>query len=153
MTAPDANSVSSPGPVGEWEELGRRVFSKKIARGAAANGRIRRSVFREQTGNRNLSVDRLTTAGSVGLAAVVEDAKQAAASRQQPPNTFCGWAVVTAEAVISAGCIAEDSPLPNNRYHANIVLPDSAMENEDAQWEYATNLARGATWKPCPDIE
>lgn len=151
MTELDANSVNSPGPVSDWEELGRRVFSENVAR-RAARGRIRPSVFQERTGNRNLSVDRLTTAGSVGLAAVVEDAKQAAASRQQPPNTFCGWAVVTAEAVISAGCITEDSPLPNNRYHANIILPDSAMENEDAQWEYATNLARGATWKPCPDI-
>lgn len=153
MTAPDANSVNSPGPVGDWEELGRRVFSGKIAHRAATNGKIKPSVFLEKTGNRKLSVDRLTSVDAAGIAAVVEDAKNAAASRPQPPNTFYGWAVVTAEAVIRARSTVEDSPLPNNRYHANIILPDSAVENEEAQKGYAATLAGRAKWKPCPDIE
>ena len=149
MTAPDANSVNSPGPVSDWEELGRRVFSRSEAR-KAADGRIQPKIFLERLGNRKLSVDRLTPPETAGIAAVVEDARKAAANRQQPPNTFCGWAVVTAEAVIRVGCEVKASPLPNNRYHANILLPDSAMENEEAQRGYAVTLAGRATWKPCP---
>lgn len=150
MTALDANSVNGPGPVGSWEALGRRVFSRSEAR-RAARGRIQPKVFLERPGVRKLSVDRLTRAEAAAeLAEVVEDAKTAAANRQLPPNIFCGWAVVNVEAVIRASCSVTDSPLPNNRYHANIVLPDSAMENDEAQRGYATTLAGKAKWKPCP---
>ena len=87
MTAPDANSVISPGPVGGREELGRRVFSRAEAR-RAADGRIQPKIFLERLGNRKLSVDRLTPPETAGIAAVVEDARKAAANRQQPLTPF-----------------------------------------------------------------
>ena len=152
MTAANPDSANTLGPVNEWEELGRRVFSRSVAKDAA-NGRVRPSVFCEKTGVKKMSVDRLTRAEPDGIAEVVADAEKAAANRPEPPNIFCGWAVVAAEKVVSAGCSVKDSPTCCNRYHADIILPDAAMENEDAQKGYATTLAGKATkWKPyAPD--
>ena len=150
MAAPDADAVNGPGPVSAWEELGRRVFSRSAARRAASSGKIQPSIFLERAGVMKLSVDRLTfDEAAEGISQVVANAEQSAASRPQP-NTFCGWAVVNAEAVIRAGCSVEDAPLPNNRYHANIVLPDSALENDEAQRGYAATLAGRAKWKGYP---
>ena len=150
MAEPEANSVNGPGPVSDWEELGRRVFSRSAARKAASSGRIQPSIFLERAGIKKLSVDRLTCAeAAVDIARLVEEAGQSATNRPQP-NTFCGWAVVNAEAVIRAGCSVEDDPLPNNRYHANIVLPESALENDEAQRGYAATLAGRAKWRGHP---
>ena len=150
MTANNPDAVESPGPVGDWEELGRRVFSCKAAKKAARN-RVPFSVFLENTGVKELSVDRLTVAEAEpeGMAEVVADALQTAASRKTPPNVFCGWAVVNAEAVRETGGQAKDSPLPSNRYHADVILPDAKMESRDAQRGYATTLAGKSFWKSC----
>ena len=63
MTAADAsaNVTDSQEPVREWEELGRGIFSRSQRR-RAANGVIPYQVFLERAGERNISVDRLSTA-------------------------------------------------------------------------------------------
>ncbi len=149
MTEADSAPISSPGPVGDGEDLGRRVFSLSIARQAARN-RVPRRVFEERPGTKELSVDRLTVAGDIGIAVIVADALAAAASRPQPPNTFSGWAVVDAGKVRYAGCGVIDSPTSTSPYHADIVLPDAAMESADAQRQYATTLAGMSRWRPWP---
>ena len=149
MTASNLGPARSPSPPGEWEELGRRIFSRSTARDAAKN-RVPFHLFLEKASVKELSVDRLTVAEPEGIAEVVADALQAAANRPSPPNTFSGWAVVNVEAVRETGCHVKDSPLPNNRYHADIILPDTAMENKEAQQGYATTLAGKAKWKAWP---
>ena len=150
MTANNPDTVESPGPVGDWEELGRRIFSRSAAKDAARK-RVPFHVFLEKIGVKELSVDRLTVAEAEpeGIAEVVADARQAAAGRKEPPNVFCGWAVVNAEAVRETGGQAKDSPLPNNRYHADVIFPDAKMESWDAQKGYATTLAGKSFWKSC----
>ena len=149
MTASNPDTANGPGPVGDWEELGRRIFSRSAAKDAARN-RIPFHIFLEKIGIKDLSVDRLTVAETEqeGMAEVVADALQAAASRENPPNVFCGWAVVNAEAVKGTGGLAKESPLPNNRYHADVIFPEASMESEDAQKGYATTLAGMSCWKP-----
>lgn len=150
MTANNPITVNNPGPIGDWEELGRRVFSRSAAKDAARN-RVPFHVFLEKIGVKELSVDRLTVAEADpgGIAEVVADAQQVAASRTSPPNTFCGWAVVSAEAVRGTDGQAKESPLPNNRYHADVIFPDAKMESGDAQKGYATTLAGKSCWKSC----
>lgn len=76
--------------------------------------------------------------------------KAATAAQREPPRNFYGWAVVTAGKVAYAGCEVEASPLPENLYHADIVLPDSVVEDADDQLQYAVALAGMAEWQPYP---
>ena len=144
MTTSDPNLNGSSGPVGDWEELGRGVLSSSQSRRAAR--KVPFHVFLEQPGERKISVDRLTLAPPAEAAA---NAGRVAAQRN-PPRSFYGWAVVSAERVRAAGCAVQSSPLPDNRYHADIILSDDAVANADAQKEYAIKLAGMSTWQPYP---
>jgi hypothetical protein len=47
--------------------------------------------------------------------------------------------------------IVKPDPIPNNRYHALIILPDAEeQEFVDAQNEHALSLAMAAHWLPRP---
>ena len=93
MTAADAsaNATDSQEPVREWEELGGGVFSRSHYR-RAANGVIPYQVFLERAGERNISVDRLSTAPAAVAAAIAS----AVAAQRDPPRSFYGWAVISA---------------------------------------------------------
>ena len=142
------NAPASPGPVGDWEQLGRRVFSSRESR-RAANAGVPASVFTEP-GSLKLSVDRLTRA--LDLATLVANADAAALGRGAT-RQFYGWAVTSVDDVISIGCQVAESPLPDNPYHADIVLPDIAVESADAQNQYAVALAGISDWQPRPQPE
>ena len=149
MTAADSGTAGSLGPVGAWEKLGRRVFSSSQSK-KAAKGKVQLQIFLE-VGNRKISVDRLTAAPitATPLNYITAEADEAGMKRC-PPRHFYGWAVVDKEQVLANGCTLQASPLPNNPYHANIVLPDVATTNAEAQKQYATALASVAKWKPRP---
>ena len=144
MTTSNANLNGSSGPVGDWEELGRAIFSSSQSRRAAK--KVPFHVFLEEPGERKISVDRLTLAPS---AEAVANAGRVAAKRN-PPRNFYGWAVVTTDPIRAAGFVVKDSPLTDNRYHADIILPRDAADNVDAQREYAIKLAGMSKWRPYP---
>ena len=135
-------------PVRDWEQIGRRVFSGRESRRAANTG-APASVFTEP-GRRKRSVDRLTRAPD--LAPLVANADAAALMRGANRRCY-GWAVASVADVIAVGCRVEESPLPDNLYHADIVLPDGAVESADAQEQYAVALAGVAGWRPRPQPE
>lgn len=141
MATAEANAPVNPGPVGAWERLGRRVFS-----GNAAKTPVPPHVFLNR-GSRDISVDRLTRVPL--LDTVIADA-DAAALQRGANRRFYGWAVVGAEDVIAAGCQVAASPLPNNPYHADIVLPDATVEDADSHRECAVALAGVSDWQPRP---
>ena len=146
MTIEDLNPANSLGPVGEWEELGRGVFSRSHRRRAANTGMIPYQAFLERAGERTISVDRLSRAPLEKAAA---NARWVAKQRT-PVRNFYGWAVVSVENVQKLGLDVTDSPYPENPYHADIVLPSSAAENREEQEHYAWDLARVASWRPAP---
>ncbi len=148
MTTANADLNGRPGPVEDDEELGRSVFSGRQSR-TAANSGVPFHVFLERAGEREISVDRLTLAP---LAEVTANAIGVAAQRN-PPRNFYGWAVVGSGQVRQAGYEVRDSPLPDNRYHADIVLPDNAFENADVQRQCAIELAGMSRWHPVPSGE
>lgn len=122
------------------ENLGRDVFSSGQAR-RADRGRVPIHVFLGREGEPELSVDRLDLA-SPGEAAEIADG--VAAGRGE---TFYGWAVVDAETAASNGRQVTASPQLDNPYHADIVLPDAAVEDREEQKRHAQELADEATWR------
>ena len=145
MTEAASNLPSGLGLVGDWEELGRGVFSRSHKRRASNTG-VPLEVFLEKGQVKDISVDRLTLAP---VEVAVANSSKAGAQRD-PPRNFYGWAVVSTERVRQAGCTVKDSPLCCNDYHADIVLPDGAIESADAQRQYATTLAGMSKWKDLP---
>ncbi len=130
--------------IGLGENLGRDIFSSSQAR-RAGRGRILINVFLEREGEPLLSVDRLDLA-SPGEAAEIADRVAAARSR-----TFYGWAVVAAEAAASNDRQVIASPRLDNPYHADIVLPDPAVEDREEQKRHAQELADEAIWRDRDD--
>ena len=126
------------------ENLGRDVFSNTQAR-RAGRGRVLINVFLEREGVPELSVDRLDLA-SPGEAAEIADGVAAARGK-----TFYGWAVVDAETAASNGRRVTASPQLANPYHADIVLPDAAVEDREEQKRHAQELADASIWRDRDD--
>lgn len=145
MSAADANPSTIPNSVSDWEELGRSLFSSRQSQ-QAAKGSVPHNVFLEP-GAREISMDRLTCAPTVDVVATIAER---VGKRRSPPRNFYGWAVATAEKIRQLGSRVNASPLPCNPYHADVVLPDAAIESEDEQRHYAAKLAGISEWRSYP---
>lgn len=77
----------------------------------------------------------------------VEIADRMATARYR---TFYGWAVVTARNASTNGRQVIASPLLDNPYHADIILPDAAVEDREEQKCHAQELADASTWRGRP---
>ena len=149
MSATDASPTIIPSSVSAWEELGRDIFSRRQSQ-QAAKGAVPYQVSLERIGARTISVDRLTCAPTAAEVAAIAERVGA---RRDPPRRFYGWAVAETEKVIQIDGRVNATPLPYNPYHADIVLPDAAVESEEAQRQYAAKLARMSEWRPRPQPE
>ena len=126
------------------EDLGRDVFSSNQAK-RAGRGRVAFNVFLEREGEPRLSVDRLDLA-SPGKAVEIADGVAAGRGR-----TFYGWAVVDAHTAALNGRQVIASPQLDNPYHADIVLPDPAVEDREEQKRHAQELADASIWRDRDD--
>ena len=127
-------------PIAPEEELGRGVFSSRQARRARRSG-VRLNVFLERPGRLKISVDRL----SVAPAGVAEATAESVAATRDA--SFYGWAVVTAGSASADGRRVLATPLPNNAYHADIVLPELAAHDLRTQRKHAQQLADASRWR------
>lgn len=133
-----------PADVALEEELGRGVASSK----GAARAKRSRVPFREflpQSGETNISVDRLSVA-PLNDALAIAEARDTARGR-----TFYGWVVVTAESAGENGRQVVASPVYDNPYHADIVLPQSVAQDRDSQKRHAQELADSSRWRGIPE--
>ncbi|MXW91263.1 MAG: hypothetical protein F4114_02830 [Rhodospirillaceae bacterium] len=122
------------------ENLGRGVFSSRD-RNRARRSRVSLNVFLEKEGEARLSVDRLDVAPP---AEAIEIADRVATARNR---TFYGWAVVVSETAAANGRRVVASPQLDNPYHADIVLPDPAVEDREEQKRHAQELADSSIWR------
>lgn len=127
-----------PKRVGSKESVGRQVFSRRMAK-RSKKGRIPHRVFLYPK-RRHLSVDRLTIAPRGDILEV------AYANATKRHLRFHGWAQINVEDAQELGCRVAASPVHNNPWHADIVLPDDVVERRDAHRELAHELAKRATW-------
>lgn len=125
------------------EELGRGVFSSKNAK-RAKRSRVPAHVFLEKLGEPKISVDRMSVAP---LEEVVKVAERVAAGRDA---SFYGWAIVTAKRIRENKREVVATPLPENPYHAEILLPEGAAEDREEQQRHAQELADASRWQDRP---
>ncbi len=123
------------------EELGRGIFSSTTAK--RSRTAVPKSVFLERKGNTRISVDRLSLAtGNLAI-----DVAEGVASQRN--RTFYGWAVISAGGASLDSRRVEASPLTENPIHADIVLPDEAIDREE-QIMHAQLLADLSSWRARP---
>lgn len=122
------------------EDLGRGVFSSKNAK-RAERSRIPYHVFLEKPGCTDISVNRLTMASKEAAEVVAE------AMAVGRGATFYGWAVVMAGRARENGRRVESAPLRGNAGHANIVLPQAAVDDREEQKRHAQELADASRWR------
>lgn len=125
------------------ECLGRRVFSNRD-RNRAKREKTPLKVFLEKEGTRTISTDRVDVVNPDVIAAIAD---KSAANRSGP---FRGWAVVSRQNACKRGRHVCASPLPDNPYHADIVLPEAAALDPDEQEVHAQELARCSKWRERP---
>ena len=135
--------MTVPIDISDQENLARGIFSKSIAKRAPR--KIPKTVFLEKRGKKNISVDRIDVASSIDI--LVDLSDEIAKNRQGP---FCGWAVITAENASDNEREVLASPLQDNPYHADIILPDAAVKEREEQKTHAQQLADKATWRERP---
>ena len=125
------------------EDIGRRISRR------ADEYRVRRSnksaskIFMPRKGEVRLSMDRLTIAPPGKISQIAADTIRKTTSDRQ----FLGWAVVSVQDVADNGGRVVASPIPDNPYHADIILPDDTANVADDQKTLAVELARLASWR------
>ena len=125
------------------ENLGRAVLSSRQAN-RASRQRVPFHVFLEKKGETRISVDRVDVAPQVEA---VEIAERMATARNR---RFYGWASVVVEDANANRRRVMASPLLDNAYHADIILPDSTIEDREEQKRHAQELADASTWRGQP---
>ena len=129
--------------------LGRSVFSSSAAR-RADRGTIVRDAFLVRLEDDCVSADRMDYAPVETMASLAN------ARGEERRTTFYGWATLIAGAARSGDAeyrrTVEASPLPENPYHANIVMAvlGADVERRDIQKQHALALAKCAKWLPRP---
>ena len=141
--------------------VGRGVFTGKEQR-KARNGRVPSSVFFDSPASGAISVHRLTSrpgeipAADSGLASdetMAEIGDRDAAERgakDGTTRTFYGWGELSVQDAAEDGRKVIASPLPENPWHADIILP-AADVGDKARRRHAENLAARAIWRPRPE--
>ncbi len=145
---PDAlESPSMPCSVEDHEDLGHRVFSSKQKK-RAENGTIVPSVFMEDPPT-EISTDRLTYAPEQKAVALGDE--HAANLEPIGRRTFYGWAILLASKAAEQSRTVCATPTTDNPYHADIRLPENAVNCEARQKFHARQLAERACWRPRPE--
>ena len=137
-------------PLGNSEKLGRDERSRTSARRsfrrlkAEGKARVPASKFEPPNNTSEISVNRMDLAPTVTLAEL--GVRNASLSSKK----FWGWYTLTAGDIEEAGCRIIPTPLDDNPYHADIVVPVAldTEDRKDALREYAIGLAYCATFVP-----
>ena len=151
MRGLDTDRVEEPTDIEPTEELGRGVYASRDMR-RAERGTIPLSVFELRDGEEGLSVDRLTLAPEE--AAITIAKKRAAAMKPLGERSFYGWAVMSAERAQRSGRKVQASPLDDgsNDYHADIICPDSYVNDEGNEVDHREDLSSLACWLPLKNL-
>ena len=142
-----------PVDVDEKEKLAHCVFSSSDMRG---NGKVRPNAFSlpKSTENsseraRDISVDRFDYLD-------MEKAVQLGQNRAQQRGEgrqLHGWAIISARKARGEGREVVSSPLEENPAHADIMLPELTVTDEEERKIHQTALAEQSRWLKHPAPE
>lgn len=142
-----------PGSIQPTDELGREERSESGAKrafrrgDATGGGRAPVSRFKPPKSSNELSVNRMEFAPASQMAEI------GMKNAEPLDRLFWGWYILSAGDVEAVGCSVRPSPLLDNPYHADIIVPVAldAEDRRDALIEYARDLAYHATFRPWGD--
>lgn len=129
-------------PLRDDELLGREVFRRREA-DKAAQGTIRPSIFEGPIEANSLSVDRLDHASDEEMTKIGDRN----AVRRGTGRSFYGWADITVAIGRGDARAVRWTPLPGNRYHADIDLRLDDLDRLDEMRGVALELAAKASWR------
>ena len=140
----------APGSIAKEDRLGREERSQKSARRSfrrlKEEGKARVPVlrFKSPRNSNEIPVNRMD------LAPVDTMAELGMRNARSLGKSFWGWYILTTGDVEGVGCSVKPSPLDDNPYHADIVIPVAldAEGRRDDVIEYATGLAYHSTFLP-----
>ena len=142
-------NINVPESIEDTDLLGRAIFSSKEAK-KANSGKIRSNVFTEKL-NKNISVDRFGFCPDKELTNI-QDKNAESRSTEKDRRSFYGWASLKAFDARKQNRKIKPTPLNNNPYHADIILPEDVRMRDD-QILHAIKLAEKSSWKPrCDQI-
>ena len=78
---------------------------------------------------------------------------EATAKARGPKRQFHGWAVTCVGDVRRLNFHVKATPRPENKWHADIVMPDQDRLRQERRTELALELARASKWRPHPKKE
>lgn len=133
-----------PKEIGSSERLGRRITDTKKAE-RAASGRIIPPVFKDRSGE--ISIDRLDYPDERALI------PQLLATDKETGREIKGWAVVLAEDASKDGRETISSPLADNPFHGEILIPPEQFEDMEKRKEHFGDLAKASVWLVRPETK
>ena len=155
MTAPDRI-------LPDEDRVGRGVFSRKERDFLRKKGRARAALFFDSRSPAEISVHRLAP-GANGdsadhpdlapdetMAEIGDREAKARSEKSGERRTFYGWGELSAGDAAQERRVVRAAPLPDNPWHADIVLPEEDADDKDARWRHAEDLAALALWRPRP---
>ena len=129
------------------ENIGRSVFSNRVAKRARLKGIVIPDVFLERLQADSISVDRMDHVSRDILAELSKERGQ----NREPPKSFYGWAIMKVSEAASNGRTVQATPDGINPYHADIFLNLSDdNERRDMQRQHANELAALSEWQDAP---
>lgn len=141
------------------DKLGRDILSSKFRR-RIKNGRAPSGIFLDNASPTELSVHRLTPvpnrkppADRPDLAPDTMIAEIGDRRAEALGRNFYGWAELSVADASEQGRAVRILPLPENQWHADIVLPDEARKKERTRRDHAAKLAGKSKWRPRPEGE
>ena len=126
-----------------FEQLGRSVFSNKVAQ-KAQRGSMDRKIFLEAPERTSISVDRMDHAPIEVMAGLSR------IRAQNRTGEFQGWAILTVRDARLDGRTVEATSTPDNPFHADIFLNVAEEERRDSQKHHAQELAKHSRWLEAP---
>ncbi len=131
-------NVSDLPPIADTERLGRALTQRKHI--AALTGTVRPAAFRPRKGTVDISAHRLTHVPSVQRKVELAEAVARERREDREPK-FYGWAELSVSAAREDGRQVRATPLPENIYHADILLPQECADDPDLRYEHLNLLA------------
>lgn len=138
------------------DKIGRDLRSRSDCK-KAKNKKTPISVFMDDSSPTRISVNRLTQKpgqnppadrpeiASDKVIAQISDRRARAGGR----NFHC-WAELLVRDAEQSSRTVDPSPLDDNQYHMDIVLPPEAENDQEKRREHAEELAASAHWRPRP---
>ena len=133
-------------PLNDVELLGRVVSSRREAKNCRGD-EVPASVF-SYPDNFKISVDRVDRMTS---SEAVRHGEHVCFSLRGANRLFCGWALLSRPDVLVAGCGCRASPMSDNFWHADILMPEDAAFDPGMHEDRASRLARRSYWRDRSD--